>query len=78
MDFMCKMLTYLLNFELFTQKSKILELSTKYLSNNINSSKMNWAKFSHIELDFDYSVYKNKYILDKILLKKIQHVESVY
>ncbi|MBQ6894583.1 MAG: hypothetical protein IJN40_03720 [Clostridia bacterium] len=45
--------------------------SSDYITINPN-------EFTHIELDFDYSIYKNKYILDKILLKKIQHVESVY
>ena len=52
------------------------------ISSKLNSSSdyitIKPDEFAHIELNFDYSIYKNKHILNKILLKKIEHVEGVY
>jgi len=44
------------------------KISSKPYSLTINPD-----EFTHIEIDYEYSMFKNRYIVDKILFKTINH-----
>ena len=58
--------------QIFASFSKKTNSAPYYATINPN-------EFCHIEIDYEYSMYKNRYVVDKIIFKTIKHnKEYVY